>query len=124
LILVDSSIWVDHLHHGNDVMRQLLASRVVVMHPFVLQEIALGSLRDRSKVLFTLRKLPQAKTASTENVMLLIESRALYSTGIDLTDVHLLAAALINDNTLVWTRDRRMREAADRLGVCYTPILQ
>jgi len=124
VILVDSSIWVDHLHHGHDLMRKLLLSRAVVMHPFVLQEIALGSLRDRASVLSTLAKLPQARTASTEDVMLLIETRSLYSTGIDLTDVHLLAAALIDDNTLVWTRDRRMREAADRLGVCYTPSPQ
>lgn len=119
MILVDSSIWVDHLHHGNEAMRRLLFSRSVLMHPFVLQEIALGSLRDRSNVLATMRKMPQARTASTQDVMLLIENHTLYSTGIDLTDVHLLAAAMMDNETLVWTRDVRMNNAAKRLGVCY-----
>ena len=98
-------------------MAALLDEGAVLLHPFVRQEICLGSLRDRRIVRDTLEKLPKAQVASTDDVLTLIESRKLFSTGIGLTDVHLVASALLDDETLIWTRDRRLNAVAARLSI-------
>jgi predicted nucleic acid-binding protein len=117
VILVDTSIWIDHLRQGDPAMAALLESGEVLLHPFVRQEICLGSLRDRTVVGFMLGKLPEARTVSTQDVLALIEQQKLYSSGIGLTDIHLVASALVEDQTLIWTRDRRLAAVARRLGV-------
>ena len=87
------------------------------MHPFVVAELALGSLRRRSETLSLLDRLPQVQIAQVTEVRLTIEARRLYNLGIGLIDAHLMASVLINPSTLLWTKDKRLREAAVALGI-------
>jgi predicted nucleic acid-binding protein len=116
MILVDTSVWVDHLRHGNSQLKTLLGAGQVVIHPFVVGELALGNLRQRNAVLSALRDLPHAVSASNEEVLDFIESQALPGLGIGLVDAHLLASARLTSAHL-WTRDKRLSAAADKLGL-------
>lgn len=98
-------------------MAALLDAGAVLMHPFVLGEIALGSLRRRTRVLDYLASIPQARTEHDREVMRLIESRELHSSGIGYVDAHLLCSVLLTPEGLLWTRDRRLQAVAERLGV-------
>lgn len=117
MIIVDTSVWIDHLKNGNAVLADLLGTGRVLAHSFITGELALGSLRQRSAVLESLRDLPQATVASDDEVMILIEREQLYGIGIGYLDAHLLAAARLTPGTLIWTRDRRLRQAAAQLGL-------
>jgi predicted nucleic acid-binding protein len=117
LILADTSVWIDHLRSGNPEMRRHLDQGSIVIHPFVIAELALGSLRERSKTLALLDLLPQVKVAQLGEVRLAIEARRLYSLGIGLIDAHLIASVFINPPTLLWTKDKRLRRAAEGLGI-------
>ena len=88
-----------------------------MIHPLVIAELALGSLRERAKTLALLDLLPQIKVAQMNEVRLTIEARRLYGLGIGLIDAHLVASILINPSTLLWTRDRRLRKVAESLGL-------
>ncbi len=98
-------------------MAALLEAEEVVMHPYVLGEIALGSLRNRAAILEDLQALPAAAVAADEEVLALIERHRLFATGIGLVDAHLLASTLLTPKTKLWTRDRRLKEAAERLAI-------
>jgi predicted nucleic acid-binding protein len=117
LILADTSVWIDHLRSGNNEMRGLLANGQIVIHPFIIAELALGSLKERTKTLALLDLLPQVRVARLEEVRLTIEARRLYNLGIGLTDAHLISSVLIDSPTLLWTRDKRLRQVAENLGV-------
>ncbi len=95
-----------HLHRGH-----------IVIHPFIIAELALGSLRERSKTLALLDLLPQVRVAQLSEVRVTIEARRLYSLGIGFPDAHLIASIFINPPTLLWTRDKRLRKAAEALGI-------
>lgn len=118
MILVDTSVWIDHLRSGDDALAGLLEGQEVLIHPFVLGELALGALRQRSLILETLRLLPQAPRASDEEVLAFIDARALHGSGIGYVDAQLLASVHLAPGTLLWTRDRRLAEVARSLGVC------
>jgi len=103
-------------------MRQHLNRGNIVIHPFIVAELALGllnklSLKERTKTLALLDLLPQVRVAQLSEVRLTIEARRLYSLGIGLTDAHLIASVFINSSTLLWTRDKRLRKAAEALGI-------
>ena len=115
MILADTSVWVDHLRSVNRELQELLEQGKIVIHPFVIAELALGSLRERAKTLALLDLLPQITVAQMNEVRLTIEARRLYGLGIGLIDAHLVASALINPFTLLWTRDRRLRRVAESL---------
>ncbi len=117
MILADTSIWIDHLRSGNKEMRNLLNLGHIVIHPFIIAELALGSLQERAKTLALLDLLPQVRVAQMSEVRLTIEARRLYSLGIGLTDAHLIASVFINSSTFLWTGDKRLRKAAEALGV-------
>ena len=117
MILADTSIWIDHLRSGNQEMRAHLQQGHIVVHPFIIAELALGSLRERSKTLALLDRLPQVRVAQLSEVRVTIEARRLHSLGIGLTDAHLIASIFINPPTLLWTRDKRLRKAAEALGI-------
>ena len=117
MIIVDTSVWIDHLKSGDAALADLLGTGRVLAHSFVTGELALGSLRQRRNVLESLRDLPQATVASLDEVMMLIEREQLYGLGIGFVDAHLLAAARLTPGTLLWTRDRRLRQAATPLGL-------
>ncbi len=117
MILADTSIWIDHLRAGNQEMRKHLNQGHIVIHPLIIAELALGSLRERAKTLALLDLLPQVRVAQLSEVRLMIEARHLYSLGIGLTDAHLIASVFISPSTFLWTRDKRLRKAAEALGI-------
>jgi predicted nucleic acid-binding protein len=117
VILVDTSVWVDHLRARDNILVQLLDADQVVMHPFVLGELALGNLPQRSLILGTLRLLPQAVTASHAEVLNFIEQHRLVGLGIGYVDVHLLAAARLTAGAGLWTRDKSLHDVAQRLAL-------
>jgi predicted nucleic acid-binding protein len=106
---------VDHLRRGDVLLADLLEHSDVLMHPFVVGEIACGSLADRTLVLELLQQLPAAMVAEPDEALGYIERRKLPGKGLGYIDVHLLASAAIG-NTKLWTRDRRLRAAAQELG--------
>ena len=116
MILVDTSVWIDHLHSGNRELVGLLNDGRVLAHPFVLGELALGNLRQRGVVLEDLRGLPQAIVADHEEVVQLIERHRLFGLGIGYVDAHLLAAARLS-NAAVWTRNKRLHAVCRRLAL-------
>ena len=120
MILVDTSIWIDHLRGTETHLSVLLTNGQVCMHPHVLGEIALGSLRNRKIVLDSMRDLPQATVATDEEVFRFVEDHTLFGLGIGYTDAHLLAAACLSPGTQLWTRDRRLGLAATRLSLSFT----
>ena len=117
MILADTSVWIDHFRSGNKDLQRLLEQRQIVMHPCVIAELALGSLRERAKTLALLDLLPQLQVALTNEVRLTIETRRLHNLGIGLVDAHLIASILIDQSTLLWTQDEPLRKAAERLGL-------
>jgi len=121
VILVDTSVWVDHLRTGDRVLGQLLDSGGVLGHRFVTGELALGNLRERDLVLNALRELPQATVASDDEVLHFIDRQALFGLGIGYVDAHLLAAVLLTLGAKLWTRDRRLQAAATQLGLATAP---
>jgi predicted nucleic acid-binding protein len=119
LILVDTSVWVDHLRRSDAQLAALLERGAVLMHPFVVGEIACGSLADRSSILELLQDLPTAVVAESEEVLGFIERHGLHGKDIGYVDVHLLASVALTDGTRLWTRDRRLRAATDALGFAH-----
>jgi len=118
LILVDTAIWVDFLHRGDDRLQLLLDARRVLSHPFVIGELATGSLRRRASILQDLRRLPTVETAKNDEVLSFIDRHALFGRGLSYIDAHLLASAKLTADARIWTRDRSLRAAAERLDLC------
>jgi predicted nucleic acid-binding protein len=121
VILVDTSIWIQHLRRGHEVLTELLDTGSVVLHPFVLGELALGNLSPRELVLNSLQALPRATVAMHEEVLDFIETAALHGLGIGYVDAHLLASVRLTAGTLLWTRDKRLQHAAEKLGLAWLP---
>jgi predicted nucleic acid-binding protein len=114
VILVDTSIWVDVC--GSPTDNRGLLMKTVLCHPFVVGELACGALGRRQEILGLLRDLPQAPVVEHDEVLAFVEARALMASGLGWVDVHLLASATLAGER-VWTRDRRLAQAARRLGI-------
>ena len=119
MILVDTSVWIDHLRYGNDELARTLNAGSVAIHPYVVAEIALGTLRARKRLLSDLKSLPSAPTATHEEVLHLIERVPLSGRGIGYVDAHLLASTRLMTKTRLWTRDKRLLEVAKLLKIAY-----
>jgi predicted nucleic acid-binding protein len=117
VILVDSSVWIDHLHRAEPDLVNALEVSDVVAHPMVVGELALGSIRRRGEFLELVQRLPLVRAASHDEVLALVAARKLYGRGLGLVDVHLLASTLLTPGTRLWTRDVSLRRACDELGV-------
>jgi predicted nucleic acid-binding protein len=117
VILADTSIWVDYLRGKNPGMSKRLLAGEIAMHPFIVAEITLGSLRHRRKELNDLELLLEVTVAKLSEVRHMIEARALYAKGIGLTDAHLIASCLMTPGTQLWTRDGALEKAARAVGV-------
>lgn len=117
MILVDTSVWINHLRNNDPYLVRLLTENSVLSHPFVRGELALGNLRQREAILTALDDLPQAPVAFTDEVNVFIEQHALYGLGIGLIDAHLLASTRLSGNTRLWTQDKRLLAAALRLNL-------
>ena len=114
MTLVDTSVWIHHLRAGNRMLRSLLEIGEVLAHPFVVGELACGTLRNRKEILTLLQALPEAQVAEHEEVMRVVEREQLYGQGIGWMDAHLLASARLSRAAL-WTLDRHLSKIASQL---------
>ncbi len=119
MILVDTSVWVNHLRQGNPQLSQALADGAVLMHPFVVGELACGNLRSRPKVLSDLQRLPAATAADHDEVLGFLEQHRLFGSGITWMDAHLLASARLSHCRL-WTLDAHLSAAAAKFHLGYS----
>ena len=119
-MLVDTSVWVDHLRRGNPRLRDLLNQGEVECHPFVIGELACGSLHRRAEVLSLLQSLPHVPVCSHSEVLIFIERHRLMGRGIGWVDAHLLGSASLA-RSLLWTHDRRLAQAARDLDLSAQP---
>lgn len=117
MILVDTSVWVDHLRRGDTQLAELLEGGGVVMHPFVVGEIACGTLADRPLILELLQALATVVVADNDEALGFIERHGLYGKGIGFIDVHLLASVALTAGASLWTRDKRLHSVAEELGL-------
>ena len=115
MILVDTSVWVDHLRAGDKALAALLEVGAVLIHPFVIGELALGSLRQREIVLNALSDLPRASVATDAEVLHFIDQHVLFGRGIGYVDAHLLTAVKLTAGAELWTNDKRLHAVADQL---------
>ena len=117
MILADTSVWVDHFRRKDVELYRQLHSNNISIHPFVIAELALGNLPKRLKTIADLELLPMAKLAHTSEVRRMIEAHSLFRRGIGFVDAHLIASAFITPHTLLWSRDKRLRDVAKTLGL-------
>jgi predicted nucleic acid-binding protein len=120
VILVDSSIWIEHLRRESAALSSLLTSRRLLIHPFVIGKIAVGQLRNRRQILETLRDLPSAAVASDQEVLEFMDRYLLSGRGLGYIDVHLLAATQLSRASL-WTADKRLQASAELLSLSAKP---
>ena len=121
MILVDTSIWIDHLRVGDPKLGALLQDGHVLTHPCVIGELALGQLSHRSEILGLLRNLTHAQTATDDELLHLVEYRHLFGLGIGYVDAHLLAATLLTAGARLWTRDKRLAAVIAQLKLSTEP---
>lgn len=117
MILVDTSIWIDHLRQGDETLVALLAEAQVLIHPFVTGELALGNLRKRDEIVDALQSLPQAKVAREQEVLAFITDNRLAGAGIGYIDAHLLAAVRLTPGSALWTRDKQLLAVSQRMAL-------
>ncbi len=122
MILVDTSVWIDHLRSEEVHLADLLNDDQVVMHPMVVGELACGNLRDRAQVLESLFDLPEVTTAFADEVLVFIEQHRLMGRGIGYVDMNLLASVALDESVRLWAIDRRLHSVAVDLGLAYAPI--
>ena len=121
MILVDTAVWIDHLRDNDLHLAGMLDAGAVLGHPWVTGELALSSLHNRVEILRLLDDLAQATIATATEVRELVDQQELFSLGIGYVDAQLLAATMLTADAALWTRDRRLHAAAQRLGVAFAP---
>ncbi|MEN8166078.1 MAG: type II toxin-antitoxin system VapC family toxin [Pseudomonadota bacterium] len=119
MILVDTSIWIDHLRNGDEQLVTLLNESKVLLHPFVIGELACGNLRNRTEVLRLLKDLPQAVIATDSEVLFFIKRHQLMGRGIGYIDAHLMASLALAEHSRLWTRDKRLIAVSAALNLAY-----
>jgi hypothetical protein len=119
VILLDTSVWIDHLRQGDAQVASVLQSGLVLTHPFVIGELACGQLKSRTEVLGLLAALPQARVAQDQEVLFFVERHGLMGRGIGYIDAHLLAATALTEDTRLWTRDKRLDSLAREFELAY-----
>jgi predicted nucleic acid-binding protein len=117
LILVDTSVWVDHLRRPEPALDYLILTGQVVGHPYVTGEVALGDVRAWDETVSALQELVQARVASEAEFLALISNERLAATGMGFVEIHILASCRITPDTRLWSRDKRLARYADRLGI-------
>jgi predicted nucleic acid-binding protein len=122
-VLVDSSVWVGHFKQRNDHLVVLLEDGSVVCHPYVVAEVACGTPPSRKAVIGMLADLVSAPVATQDELLAVMESHQLFGRGCGFVDIGLLAGALLGENTLIWTLDKRLELLAMELGKAYRPKL-
>ena len=122
MILVDTSVWVDHLRHPETGLSALLSANNVFMHPMVIGELACGHMRNRKRALEHWHGLPMINEASHEQVISLIEAHNLMGRGVGFVDMHLLCSVLNRPGSQLWTRDKRLNPVANELNIAFEKI--
>ena len=117
MILVDTSVWVDHLRENDAALAELLNAGRVLIHPFIIGEMALGQMKQRDAILSALSNLPRAAVAADKEVLNFVDRQVLFGRGFGYLDVHLLAAVRMTPGAALWTRDRRLHAVAGELGL-------
>lgn len=117
-VLVDTSVWIDFLSKKEPTMKKLLVENRVSIHPFIIGEIACGSLKNRVEILSLLQSLPQIQISQHEEVLFMLETRKLFGKGVGWVDLHLLSAALIAEMPL-WTKDKRLHAISKECQAAY-----
>ncbi len=117
MILADTSVWIDHFRASDKELLRLLNKGLILTHPCIIAELALGSMKERTKVLALLDLLPHVQVARLSEIRTLVEARRLYGLGIGLTDAHLIASVLLSPPTLLWTKDKQLRRVAESLDI-------
>jgi len=117
MVLVDTSVWIDHMRSGEPVLKQRLEAGKVWTHPFVIGEMACGNLKHRKTILSLMKDLPHVRVATDDETLFFIEANALMGRGIGYIDAHLLTAVALTDSIKLWTRDKRLHAVAKSLGV-------
>lgn len=118
MVLVDTSVWIDHFKKADVQLRELLLDEKVVTHPFVMGELACGNLKNRVEIFSLLKALPQSRVVEHDEVLQFIENKRLMGRGIGLVDMHLLASTVLTKVRL-WTADKRLRAISTRLDLLY-----
>lgn len=121
MILVDSSVWIDYLRSGDDLLSTLLLQNQVCMHSMVLGELACGNLRNRSELMSLWQNLPTLLETNHAEALLFLETYQLMGTGIGFVDLHLLASTRLNPAVRLWSRDKRLDAKAFQLGLQFMP---
>ena len=121
MILVDTSVWIDHFRDKNEQLIDLLNHNQVLMHPMIRGELACGCLHNRNQILSLLNNLPQISEATHDEALYCMEQHNLMGKGIGFIDLHLLASVFLSNNTLLWTRDRRLHRLSLSLNLCWEP---
>ncbi|GAC1441964.1 MAG: type II toxin-antitoxin system VapC family toxin [Mycobacteriales bacterium] len=116
MILVDTSVWIDHLHDSEPTLSDVLERDEVACHPVVIQELALGNLNNRDAVLASLGRLTMSPSLSHDELLLLVGTHALSGEGLSPVDAHLLGSVLLSRGTRLWTRDKSLKASANRIG--------
>jgi len=119
VILLDTSVWIDHLRSSDVEAVAALQAGLVLTHPFVIGELACGQLKSRTEILTLLAALPQACVAQGQEVLFYIERHSLMGRGIGYIDAHLLAATALTEGARLWTRDKRLDALARELELAY-----
>lgn len=119
MVLADTSVWIAHFRHGEPKLAELLVRGSILIHPWILGELACGNLRDRHSIFADLGALPRVQLSPQADTLALIDERKLWGRGLGWTDVHLLASALLSQCAL-WTLDKRLSAAAADLGLALT----
>ena len=123
MILVDTSIWIDHFRHGDSELRKIIEEDRLLCHHAIIGELALGSLRHRDDVIMFLTAQREVIASKHHEVMVMIDRHSLFSMGIGYTDAHLLASILLDQRSSLWTRDKRLQAAAQKAGAAlYSPV--
>lgn len=116
MILIDTSVWIDHLRYSERGLLALLQDGSVLTHPIVIEELACGQLKNRIEVIDLLHSLPSTPVASHQEILGLISSNVLYGVGLGAIDVHLIASTMLS-RALLWSKDKALTRAAQRLQI-------
>ncbi len=119
MVLVDTSVWVSHLRHGNPKLQEMLQEGKVVSHTFIIGELACGNIRNRTEIISLMQSLPMLDSIEHEELLLFIEHNKMMGTGLGFVDVHLMAAAMLAGIPL-WTQDKKLKQACSTLGIDFS----
>ena len=119
MVLVDTSVWVSHLRHGNSRLQKLLEEGRVACHPFIIGELACGNINNRTEIISLMQALPMLNVVEHEELLLFIEHNKMMGTGLGFVDAHLLAAAMLAGIPL-WTQDKKLKQACSRLSIYFS----